>query len=83
VNSLFFLTKELFEMEELLRIKFSDEFLKQQLLATGKEELIEGNYWYDNSWGCCSCEICDTRGMNNLGKLLMKFRSEYRNSENI
>lgn len=70
-------------MEELLRIKFADEVLKQQLLSTGEEELIEGNYWHDNFWGSCSCEICCNRGMNNLGKLLMKLRSEYRNSENI
>ena len=69
-------------MEELLRIKFSDEFLKQQLLSTG-EELIEGNYWHDNFWVSCSCEKCGNRGQNNLGKLLMKLRSEYRNSENI
>lgn len=70
-------------MEELLRIKFVDEVLKRQLLATGEEELIEGNDWHDNFWGCCSCKICCNRGMNNLGKLLMKLRSEYRNSENI
>ena len=70
-------------MEELLRIKFADEVLKRQLLSTGEEELIEGNDWHDNFWGSCSCETCCNRGMNNLGKLLMKLRSECRNSENI
>ena len=70
-------------MEELLRIKFSDEGLKQQLISTGEEELIEGNYWHDNFWGCCSCEKCGNRGMDNLGKLLMKLRSEYRDTEKI
>ncbi|MBE6386348.1 MAG: NADAR family protein [Lentisphaerae bacterium] len=70
-------------MEELLRIKFSDEGLKQQLISTGEEELIEGNYWHNNFRGCCSCEKCGNRGMDNLGKLLMKLRSEYRDTEKI
>ena len=64
-------------MEELLRIKFADEVLKRQLLSTGEKELIEDNDWHDNFWGSCSCEKCGNRGMNNLGKLLMKLRFEY------
>jgi ribA/ribD-fused uncharacterized protein len=60
-------------MEELLRKKFSDPTLKQQLLDTGTEELIEGNWWHDEYWG-----ICNGKGENHLGKLLMQLRDEAR-----
>lgn len=30
--------------------------LKERLLATGDEELVEGNTWHDNCWGDCDCE---------------------------
>ena len=63
-------------MEWCLREKFKDEKLKEMLLQTGDEELIEGNYWHDNFFGSCSCEKCGNKGENNLGKLLMKIRSE-------
>jgi len=70
-------------MEELLRIKFSQVDLKRLLLITGELELMEGNHWQDNFWGSCSCEKCGNKGLNHLGKLLMKLRSEYKNSENV
>ena len=70
-------------MEELLRIKFSQVDLKRLLLITGELELMEGNHWHDNFWGSCSCEKCGNKGLNHLGKLLMKLRSEYKNSENV
>ena len=70
-------------MEELLRIKFSDPYLRYLLIVTKEHELVEGNHWHDNFWGNCSCEKCDNKGLNHLGKLLMKLRSEYRISENI
>lgn len=63
-------------MEWCLREKFKDEKLKEMLLQTGDEELIEGNYWHDNFFGSCSCEKCGNKGENNLGKLLMKIRNE-------
>lgn len=58
-------------MERLLRKKFDNEHpqLQQLLLATGDEELVEGNYWRDTYWG-----VCDGVGENHLGKLLMKIR---------
>lgn len=58
-------------MERLLRKKFDNEHpqLQQMLLATGDEELVEGNYWRDTYWG-----VCDGVGENHLGKLLMKIR---------
>lgn len=60
-------------MENLLRQKFQDKGLRQQLLDTGDEEIIEGNYWHDTYWG-----VCNGVGENHLGKLLMKLREEYR-----
>lgn len=63
-------------MRQLLRRKFADPFLLSQLLATGTEELIEGNWWRDTFWG-----VCNGVGENHLGKLLMEIRDEY--SENL
>ena len=70
-------------MEELLSLKFAQPYLRDLLIATGEQKLIEGNYWHDNFWGSCSCEKCGNKGLNHLGKLLMKLRSEYKNSENV
>jgi ribA/ribD-fused uncharacterized protein len=65
-------------MEECLRSKFADPVLKQKLLATGDKELVEGNYWHDNTYGNCSCEKCkDIVGRNMLGNILMKLRTEF------
>ena len=61
-------------MELVLREKFSNEVLKQKLIATGNTELIETNHWGDYFWG-----VCNGRGKNELGKLLMKLRKEFQN----
>jgi len=58
-------------MYDILKAKFSNPVLAQKLLDTGDEELIEGNTWGDTFWGVCKGE-----GENNLGRLLMKVRSE-------
>jgi ribA/ribD-fused uncharacterized protein len=60
-------------MLDLVRQKFQDPMLQRQLLSTGDTELIEGNYWHDTFWG-----VCNGRGENHLGKILMKVRSEIR-----
>ena len=57
-------------MEQLLLDKFSAKGMKHKLLATGDEELVEGNDWNDVEWG-----VCDGVGKNKLGKLLMKVRA--------
>ncbi len=59
-------------MEYLLRQKFDgrDPVLQQKLIATGDQELIEGNTWGDTFFG-----VCDGVGENHLGKILMKVRS--------
>lgn len=63
-------------MELALREKFKDESLKEMLLSTGDEELIEGNTWNDTYWG-----VCQGKGQNYLGKILMKIRAEIKNRE--
>lgn len=62
-----------------LYLKFSQNpKLLERLLATGNEELVEGNTWHDTFWGVCTCRECKGRGDNILGKLLMKVREELR-----
>jgi ribA/ribD-fused uncharacterized protein len=58
-------------MAELLDIKFRDPVLRAKLLATGDQELVEGNWWHDTFWG-----VCNDKGENHLGKLLMELREK-------
>jgi predicted NAD-dependent protein-ADP-ribosyltransferase YbiA (DUF1768 family) len=59
-------------MEDLVRLKFTTHpDLCERLLTTGDAELIEGNSWNDTFWG-----VCRGKGRNELGKVLMKVRSE-------
>jgi ribA/ribD-fused uncharacterized protein len=57
----------------LLRQKFSSPKLSEMLLNTGDAELVEGNSWHDEFWG-----VCNGKGQNNLGRLLMQVRDELR-----
>ena len=60
-----------------LRLKFANKDLAKKLLATGDEELIEGNWWCDQTWGSCNCpKHIRTPGRNLLGMLLMELRKE-------
>lgn len=60
-----------------LMLKFTDAALAQKLIETGDEELIEGNWWHDQTWGSCYCEACMHKpGRNMLGMLLMELRKE-------
>ena len=54
------------------KFAFNDN-LKQKLLATGDAVLVEGNTWNDTYWG-----VCDGKGLNKLGEILMKVREELR-----
>ena len=57
-------------MELCLWAKFQmNPDLKAKLIATGDAELIEGNTWNDTFWG-----VCNGKGQNILGKLLMEIR---------
>lgn len=60
-------------MREILRQKFTSPALRAKLLATDDAELIEGNTWGDRFWG-----VCDGRGQNWLGQLLMQLRAQLR-----
>ena len=68
-------------MLDALRKKFEISTLREMLLVTGDEELVEGNIWHDNTWGNCSCDSCKgIEGQNKLGKLLMQVREEIKSS---
>ena len=59
-------------MEDLVRQKFTKhKELREKLLATGDVYLEEGNSWGDIFWGTCK-----GKGLNHLGKILMKVREE-------
>lgn len=59
-------------MRKVLNNKFRDnEDLLQMLYNTGSAKLVEGNTWGDRFWG-----VCDGRGLNNLGILLMEIRDD-------
>ena len=58
-------------MFRCLKEKFKDPELREKLIDTGDEELIEGNWWGDTFWG-----VCQGKGENHLGKLLMTIREE-------
>lgn len=56
-------------MRELLKQKFAKEPFRTWLLNTGNEQLVEGNTWGDTFWG-----VCNGKGKNYLGALLMEIR---------
>lgn len=61
-------------MYEVVLSKFAQNaVLRDKLLSTGDEELIEGNNWGDRYWG-----QVNGVGKNMLGKTLMRVREELR-----
>lgn len=70
-------------MYEIVKYKFTHHnHLKKLLLDTRTAVLIEGTTWHDNYWGNCTCERCKyTEGKNQLGKILMRVRSELNKDE--
>ena len=67
-------------MREIVHAKFEQHpELATQLLATGEQELVEGNYWHDNFFGACECPNCrDLPAENWLGLILMDERYRLR-----
>lgn len=64
-------------MEEAVRRKFiANPDLLDMLLATGDEELVEGNTWGDRFWGVDPVGSED--GENHLGQVLMQVRGVLR-----
>lgn len=59
-------------MYEICKAKFEQNpDLREKLLATGDEILVEGNTWGDRIWG-----TVHGVGENRLGRILMRVRSE-------
>lgn len=56
-------------MIELLLQKFGSEEIMARLEKTEDKELIEGNSWNDTLWG-----VCNGKGRNILGIILMEIR---------
>jgi len=57
-------------MDLLVNLKFfTYPGLMKKLVATGDEEIIEGNTWGDTFWG-----VCNDVGENHLGKILISVR---------
>jgi ribA/ribD-fused uncharacterized protein len=57
-------------MADLLLQKFiNNSDLRMLLLKTGDADLVEGNHWGDTYWG-----VCNGKGENHLGRLLMAVR---------
>jgi hypothetical protein len=65
-------------MYKLVRDKFRDPGLREKLLATGDAALVEGNTWNDTFFG-----VCRGKGLNMLGIILMRVRSEVRGSQKM
>jgi ribA/ribD-fused uncharacterized protein len=62
-------------MEEAVRRKFiANPDLRDMLLATGDEELVEGNTWGDRFWGVDP--VGSDNGDNYLGIILMRIREK-------
>jgi ribA/ribD-fused uncharacterized protein len=58
-------------MRDLLRQKFKDPQLRERLVLTARQHLIEGNSWGDEFYG-----VCQGNGLNHLGRILMDVRAE-------
>lgn len=65
-------------MIALLVQKYQDPGLASKLLATGEKVLIEGNSWNDTFWG-----VCNNRGRNILGRILMNLRDKLKDGSII
>jgi ribA/ribD-fused uncharacterized protein len=58
-------------MYDICLDKFTrNPYLGTKLIETGDKYLEESNHWKDTFWG-----VCDGRGQNHLGKILMQIRS--------
>jgi ribA/ribD-fused uncharacterized protein len=54
--------------------------LRDRLLATGNEQLVEVTNWHDTTWGVCVCSRHNGRGDNRLGEILMQVRRALRST---
>lgn len=65
-------------MADIVYEKFSqNSSIRDELIRTGDELLVEGNTWHDQYWGDCKCNHHKhTPGMNMLGVILMVVRAD-------
>jgi len=66
-------------MKHCLFAKFYQEPFKSRLLATGDQNIVEGNYWNDTFWGV-DLKQNPNVGENHLGRLIMEVRKVIRNN---
>ena len=60
-------------MYSIVKAKFEQNpDIKEKLLSTGTAYLEETNTWHDTIWG-----VCDGKGLNWLGKIVMAVRDEF------
>lgn len=60
-------------MHEILMDKFErNAIIRQKLIDTGDQQLVEGNWWGDKIWGVC---LKTGQGQNKLGEALMTVRT--------
>lgn len=64
-------------MTDLVSMKFNNSIYRDKLLATGNQNIQEGNFWNDKFWGIC---LKTNEGENHLGRLIMNIRDELRES---
>lgn len=62
-------------MYDVLVIKFTQEPFRSKLIATGTQNIVEGNYWGDKFWGVDLKET-PNEGENWLGRLIMDIRNK-------
>jgi ribA/ribD-fused uncharacterized protein len=65
------------QMSAVLAAKFQDPQLRQLLVDTSDQLLVEGNNYCDQVWGCCHCgQHAAWPGRNELGQILMRLRGQ-------
>lgn len=62
------------EMAKILHVKFQNSVMRDLLIKTKVENIVERNYWHDIYWGMCACYRHHYTGKNVLGELLMCVR---------
>lgn len=63
-------------MYDLVKQKFSKPKFKERLLEIKNENIVEVNWWNDTFWG-----VCNGKGHNHLGKILMRIRTEFQHHD--
>ena len=68
-------------MYDILICKFKNTILKEKLLATGNQNLVEGNYHNDLYYGV-DLKQTPNIGENMLGRILMSIRNKIKKEKN-